>query len=101
MKPETVAYESLRIPAAWVDTMSVAQPLATFVQGVRTGVESNSVAGRTYVLATANGGDWFVANHTRLQEHPRWTMHTIACGYSIMLDCPRELASLLLEEVTW
>jgi hypothetical protein len=32
--------------AAWVDTMSTAQPLATFVQGVRTGVESNAVANR-------------------------------------------------------
>jgi hypothetical protein len=47
--------------AAWVDAMSVAQPLATFVQGVRTGVESNSVANRTYVFATANGGDWSVS----------------------------------------
>jgi pimeloyl-ACP methyl ester carboxylesterase len=47
--------------AAWVDKMSVAQPLATFVQGVRTGVESNSVANRTYVFVAANGGDWFVS----------------------------------------
>jgi hypothetical protein len=43
--------------ATRVDKMSVAQPLATFAQGVRTGVESNSVANRTYVFAAANGGD--------------------------------------------
>ena len=83
---------------AWVDTMSVAQPLATFVQGVRTGVESNPVGNRTYVFATANGGDWFVSTHTRLQEHPQWKVHRVACGHSIMLDRPQELASLLLEE---
>jgi pimeloyl-ACP methyl ester carboxylesterase len=87
--------------AARVDTMSTAQPLATFVQGVRTGVESNSVANRTYVFATANGGDWFVSTHTRLKDHPQWKMHRIACGHSIMLDRPQELASLLLEEATW
>lgn len=84
--------------AAWVDTMSVAQPLATFVQGVRTGVESNAVANRTYVFASANGGDWFVSTHARLKDHPQWKMHTVACGHSIMLDRPKELASLLLEE---
>jgi pimeloyl-ACP methyl ester carboxylesterase len=83
---------------AWVDTMSVAQPLATFVQGVRTGVESNPVGNRTYVFATANGGDWFVSTHTQLQEHPQWKVHRVACGHSIMLDRPQELASLLLEE---
>jgi pimeloyl-ACP methyl ester carboxylesterase len=87
--------------AAWVDAMSVAQPLATFVQSVRSGVESNSVANRTYVFATANGGDWFVSTYTRLKEHPQWKMHRIACGHSIMLDRPQELASLLLEEATW
>jgi pimeloyl-ACP methyl ester carboxylesterase len=86
--------------ATRVDTMSTAQPLATFVQGVRTGVESNSVANRTYVFATANGGDWFVSTHTRLKDHPQWKMHRIACGHSIMLDRPQELASLLLEEAT-
>jgi pimeloyl-ACP methyl ester carboxylesterase len=84
--------------AAWVDTMSVPQPLATFVQGVQTGVESNSVANRTYVFASANGGDWFVSTHARLKGHPQWKMHNIACGHSIMLDRPQELASLLLEE---
>ncbi|MDM0074820.1 alpha/beta hydrolase [Variovorax sp. J2P1-59] len=84
-----------------VDAMSVAQPLATFVQGVRTGVESNSVANRTYVFATANGGDWFVSTHSRLKGHPKWKMHTIECGHSIMLDRPHELTSLLLQEATW
>lgn len=86
--------------AAWVDNMSVAQPLATFVQGVRIGVESNSVANRTYVFATANGGDWFVSTHARLKEHPQWEVQTVACGHIIMLDRPHELASLLLHEVT-
>jgi hypothetical protein len=87
--------------AAWVDKMSVAQPLATFVQRVRTGVESNSVANRTYVFAAANGGDWFVSTYERLKEHPQWKMHSIACGHEIMLDRPQELASLLLEAATW
>jgi len=86
--------------AARVDAMSTPQPLATFVQGVRTGVDSNAVANRTYVFAAANGGDWFVSTHARLKDHPRWKMHSIECGHSIMLDRPQELASILLEEAT-
>jgi len=86
--------------AAWVDSMAVAQPLATFVQGVRAG-ESNAIANHTYIFATANGGDWFVSTYARLKEHPQWKMHEVACGHNIMLDRPQELALLLLKEATW
>jgi hypothetical protein len=86
--------------AAWVDAMSVPQPLATFVQGVRPGVDSSPVANRTYVFAAANGGDWFVSTHRRLKNHPDWKVHEIACGHNIMLDRPQDLASLLLEQAT-
>ena len=86
--------------AAWVDSMSVPQPLATFVQGVRSGVDSSPVASRTFVFAAANGGDWFVSTHARLKDHPDWQVHEIACGHNIMLDRPQDLASLLLKEAT-
>lgn len=84
--------------AAWVDAMSTAQPLATFAQGVAKGAESNAVANRTYVFASANGGDWFVSTHARLKAHPEWKVHSIACGHSIMLDRPEELAALMMDE---
>ena len=87
--------------AARIDSMAVAQPLATFVQGVRAGAESNAIANHTYIFATANGGDWFVSTNARLKENPRWTMHEVACGHNIMLDRPQELALLLLQEATW
>jgi pimeloyl-ACP methyl ester carboxylesterase len=89
--------------AARVDAISVPQPLATFVQGVRGGVESPAVTAtnRAYVFATANGGDWFVSTHARLKDHPQWKVHTVPCGHSVMLDRPQELAWLLLEEATW
>jgi pimeloyl-ACP methyl ester carboxylesterase len=87
--------------AAWLDSLSVPQPLATFVQGVRAGVDSSPVAKRTFVFAAANGGDWFVSTHQRLKDHPEWQVHEIACGHNIMLDRPKELASLLLEQATW
>ena len=85
--------------ATRVDAMSTAQPLATFVQGVSSGVESNTVANRTYVFASANGGDWFVSTHARLKDNRKWKVHSVPCGHSIMLDQPRELAALLMEEV--
>jgi pimeloyl-ACP methyl ester carboxylesterase len=86
--------------AARVDALSVSQPLATFVQGVRAGTESAPVANRTYVFATANGGDWFVSTHARLKADSQWKVHTVPCGHSIMLDRPEELAALLLAETT-
>jgi len=86
--------------AAWVDSMSVPQPLTTFVQGVRSGVDSSPVASRTFVFAAANGGDWFVSTYARLKDHPDWQVHEIACGHNIMLDRPQDLASLLLKEAT-
>ena len=86
--------------AAWVDAMSGPQPLATFVQPVRAGADKVPVANRTYVFATANGGDWFVSTHARLKDHPKWRVHTVACGHGIMLDRPAELTALLLAEAT-
>ncbi|OLL31445.1 alpha/beta hydrolase [Burkholderia sp. SRS-W-2-2016] len=84
--------------AEWVDRMSGPQPLATFVQGVRAGVDAAPVANRTYVFASKNGGDWFVDTHARLKDTPGWKVHEIPCGHSIMLDRPAELAALLLAE---
>ena len=86
--------------ADWVDRMSGPQPLATFAQGVKAGVDSAPVAHRTYVFASRNGGDWFVETHARLKDDARWTVHDISCGHSIMLDRPADLAALLLAEAT-
>jgi pimeloyl-ACP methyl ester carboxylesterase len=86
--------------AAWVDALSVPQPLATFVQAARGGVDSAAVSAvnRSFLFATANGGDWFASTHAQLKDHPEWQVHEIACGHSIMLDRPGELMSLLLAE---
>lgn len=86
--------------AAWIDRMSGSQPLATFVQGVKAGVDSAPVANRTYVFATKNGGDWFVETHACLKNDPKWTVNEISCGHSIMLDRPADLAALLLAQAT-
>lgn len=83
-----------------VDAMSGPQPLATFVQAVPGGEASASVAHRTYIFASANGGDWFVSTHARLRELPQWRVHSLPCGHEIMLDRPAELAALLLAEAT-
>jgi len=84
--------------AAWLDEMCGPQPLASFVQAVRVDAESLPVANRTYVFATANGGDWFVSTYARVKDNPRWKVHTVAAGHNVMLDSPDELTSLLLEE---
>lgn len=84
---------------AWVDSLSLPQPLGTFVQAVRGGVDAPALSAinRSFIFAGANGGDWFVPTHLRLRDHPDWRVHEVDCGHNIMLDRPGELASLLLE----
>ncbi|GAB7534594.1 alpha/beta fold hydrolase [Burkholderia sp. 3C] len=84
--------------AAWVDATSVPQPLATFVQGVRAGVDATRVARRTFLFATRNGGNWFASTYEKLRHEAGWTVHTLPCGHAVMLDQPDELAALLLQE---
>ncbi|WP_115717770.1 alpha/beta fold hydrolase [Gallaecimonas mangrovi] len=84
--------------AARVDATSGPQPLATFVQGVKRGVTSAPVANRTYLYATENGGDWFASTYARVKNDSSWQVHTLPCGHAVMLDCPQELAEMLLAE---
>ncbi|WP_200867839.1 hypothetical protein [Candidatus Sodalis pierantonius] len=68
--------------APWVDAMSVPQPLAQ----------------RTYIFATANGGDWLASTYARVKDDPQWKAHALACCHAIMLDRPEELTAILLAE---
>jgi len=86
--------------AAWVDVLSVPQPLATFVQALREGEESAALSSlkRHFLYAARNGGNWFDSTYIRLKNNPNWRVHEFACGHSIMLDCPEELMSLLISD---
>lgn len=85
--------------ADWVNAMSTMHPLATFTQKVPAGVDTASVAKRTYIYATQNGGNWFASTYERLKDDTQWNVHTLACGHAVMLDKTDELAQLLLLEV--
>lgn len=78
--------------------MSASEPLATFVQSVPVGAESNGAANRVYVIASENGGVWFHTTYERLKNHPGWKMHVMDCGHQVMVDRTEELAQLLLGE---
>lgn len=88
--------------ADWVDALSVAQPLGTFVQAVRQGVETEALSSinRSFIFAAANGGDWFVSTYARLKDDPAWQTHEVECGHNIMLDRPEELMSILNTKTT-
>ncbi|KGT91759.1 hypothetical protein NG99_15430 [Erwinia typographi] len=84
--------------ADWVDSLCVSQPLATFIQGVRSGVDNVAVARRIFLFAAKNGGNWFVSTYERLKNDPAWKVHSLSCGHAVMLDRTEELAELLLAE---
>ena len=83
--------------AARVDALSVPQPLATFVQAARDGVDSVAITAleRTFIYAAKNGGNWFDSTYAWLKKEAGWKVHELPCGHSMMLDCPKELVALL------
>jgi pimeloyl-ACP methyl ester carboxylesterase len=80
--------------AAWVDTMCVKQPLATFEQKLI--LSGRQVRRRTYVLAAGWGPSPFQQFGTRLKDDRSWQFVSMGCGHDVMLDRPQELADVLI-----
>jgi hypothetical protein len=86
--------------AAWVDAMSVPQPLATFLQGVSGGCGFGAHCQSQLLVRDRERWGLVRSTRARLKDHPQWQVHTMPCGHAIMLDRPTELTALLLAEAT-
>ena len=80
--------------AAWVDTMCVKQPLATFEQKLE--VKGHQVPKRVYMLATAREPTPFQQFGARFKNDRGWQFVSFACGHDVMLDQPEELTAALI-----
>ena len=85
--------------AAWVDRQCTPHPIGCFVQRLRFTGKEALVPNRTYVLA-----DRFESVtrsiYNRVRELPDWKTATVDCGHDIMIDDPKAVAALLLEELS-
>ena len=71
-------------------------PFLTLTEPVRLDGSEQSIARRTYILATKGPG--FQHFHDQVKDDPAWTTKTIATGHLVMMEDPAGLARLLLEE---
>jgi pimeloyl-ACP methyl ester carboxylesterase len=80
--------------AAWVDAMSVKQPLATFEQKLEVG--GRQVPKRVYMLAAGWEPSPFQQFGARFKDDRGWQFVSFSCGHNVMLDQPQELAAALI-----
>jgi hypothetical protein len=79
--------------------MWVKHPLVCFEQKVSLVGALNRVPRRTYVAAVGPKPlprPAFVAIADRLRKDQSWEVVDLPCGYSVMLDMPKETAELLI-----
>ena len=83
----------------WVDRQSVPQPLATLEDKIHLSGAIDSIAKRTFILATKYQPSAFHGIAERLRHDPRWRVMELDCGHDIMVDKPRELVDVLVGAV--
>jgi pimeloyl-ACP methyl ester carboxylesterase len=81
---------------AYVDSMCVPQPLATFREGLRLTGARERVAHKTYLRAGTYRSIPFDAARDAVSGAPGWVVDTIPSGHDVMLDAPAELAVALI-----
>ena len=71
-------------------------PLLTLTEPVRLDGSEQSIARRTYILATRRPA--FQRFYDQVKDDPAWTTKTIDTGHVVMMEDPEGLAQLLMEE---
>lgn len=82
---------------AWVDAMCTPQPIATFIDKVKTTGARERIARKAYIRARGYHNPVFDKAHAMLQSQPSWRTYEVPCGHDVMVDMPQRLAELLEE----
>jgi pimeloyl-ACP methyl ester carboxylesterase len=85
--------------AAWVNTMCVKQPIATFEQPAALTGARERVARRVFILASGWAPSPFPQFAEQLGGNPAWRVTAIPCGHDVMVDRPQELADALVASI--
>ena len=81
---------------AWVDAQCTVQPIGTYEERLHLRGGIQQISDITHILCTGWERTPFPASHERAKRRG-WKTRTMTCGHEAMLDCPEELANLLME----
>jgi pimeloyl-ACP methyl ester carboxylesterase len=82
---------------AWVDSLCVPQPIATFTDKIALTGARDRIARKSYIRAKSYANPGFDRAYGALQSDPSWRTYEVACGHDVMVDDPERLTEILLE----
>jgi pimeloyl-ACP methyl ester carboxylesterase len=82
---------------AWVDSLCVGQPIATFTDNIALSGARDRVARKSYIRAKSYANPGFDRALGAAQSDSSWRTYGVACGHDVMVDMPERLTEILLE----
>jgi pimeloyl-ACP methyl ester carboxylesterase len=82
---------------AWVDSLCVGQPIATFTDPVVLTGARDRIPRKSYVRAKSYANPGFDRALASVKADPSWRTYEVACGHDVMVDNPERLTEILLE----
>jgi len=82
---------------AWVDSLCVGQPIATFTDKIALTGARDRIARKSYIRARNYANPGFDRAYGALKSDPAWRTYEAPCGHDVMVDMPKRLMEILLE----
>jgi pimeloyl-ACP methyl ester carboxylesterase len=82
---------------AWVDSLCVPHPIATFTDKVALSGARERVARKTYIRAAGYSNPGFDRALGEAKANPSWRTYELDCGHDVMVDEPERLTEILLD----
>jgi pimeloyl-ACP methyl ester carboxylesterase len=82
---------------SWVDSLCTPHPLGTLTQPIELTGSHARIATKSYVLATKNPVQLFQGFARSMRDDPTCTSYELPCGHDVMIDLPKETASIIEE----
>jgi pimeloyl-ACP methyl ester carboxylesterase len=82
---------------AWVDSLCVPQPIATFTDKIVLTGARERIARKSYIRARSYANPGFDRAFGAVRADPSWRTYEVPCGHDVMVDMPDRLSEILLE----
>jgi pimeloyl-ACP methyl ester carboxylesterase len=82
---------------AWVDSLCVGQPIATFTDKIALTGARDRIARKSYIRAKNYANPGFDRAFGAAQSDSSWRTYEAPCGHDVMVDMPERLTEILLE----
>jgi pimeloyl-ACP methyl ester carboxylesterase len=82
---------------SWVDSLCTPHPLGTLTQPIGLTGSHARIATKSYALATKNPVELFHGFARSMRDDRTCTSYELPCGHDVMIDLPKETASIIEE----